>query len=497
MSTMYIHNKSANLETCADHLDQYYMMACQQCQLPICVQCMESLEHKDHDFIDLGVAMRENMTELYEKLHQGLLVKHNLWTIKEKLGSEVDEIQLRMIAKYQALQCLLDEVLKENLEDIKRYRETQTYSIEKKLKDTDQFISDLMKNLKEISENLPAQAMIQLKSCSLRSNLFKSSKIIYPEFIENEPDLTNVSDLFGKLKIPQMTVWESSIELDNKDQPDDGDFDVEDINKPTLTLEGSFNLTSTASHISQFSSNLAWVSDFNGDLYLLDDNGFKLHHLKTLSGGSGCHTVTNDGELIFINPEKVIMKISKDLQKDDLDIYIPPSLSPCCIYSSQLNSDLLIGLLDKNITNQGALLRIFESTEDSVLLHYNENEPLYEYPQYITENKNQDVIICDSSKGALIATDVRGKFCFRYTGYLENSEFDPNGICTDSHGQILVCDLVTNSIQVIDKKGKFLFFLLTSRDGIRKSFCLNLKHDTMWVGTKANSLMVVYNVEYE
>lgn len=253
------------------------------------------------------------------------------------------------------------------------------------------------------------------------------------------------------------------------------------------------------SHVSQLSSIKAWVSDFYGNLYLLDNNGFKLHHLKTLSGGSGCHTVTNDGELIFINPEKVIMKISKDFQEDDLDIYIPPSLSPCCIYSSPFNSDLLIGLLDKNNMNRGALLRIFESTEDSVLLHYNENEPLYEYPQYITENINQDVIICDSSKGALIATDVRGKFCFHYTGYLENSEFDPNGICTNSHGQILVSDQVTNSVQVIDKKGKFLFFLLTSHDGIEKPFCLNLKHDKMWLGTKlnANLLMLVYNVEYE
>lgn len=470
-------------------------MACQQCKLPVCVQCMEHSEHKDHNFTNLGVAMRENIAALYEKLHQGLLVKHNLWTTKEKLGSEVNEIQLRMIAKYQELQHLLDEVLKQNLEDIKIYRETQTYRIGKKLTDTDQFISDLMKNLKEISENLPAQAMLKLKSCSLRANLFESSKIIYPEFIENKADLTNVSDLFGKLNIPQMTVWE----LDNEDEPDDGHSDVEDeiLVIPTVTLEGSFNLTSTASHISQFSSNLAWVSDFNGNLYLLDDNGFKVYHLKTMSGGSGSHTVTNEGELIHINPEKGIMKISEELQEDNLDIYIPPSLSPCCIYSSQLNSDLLIGLLDKNNTNHGALLRFIDSTEDTILLNYNENDPLYEYLQYITENINQDIIVCDSSKGALIATDDKGKFCFRYTGFLENSQFDPNGICTDSHGQILVCDQVTNSIQVIDKKGKFLFFLRTSSDKIEKPFCLNLKYDTMWVGTKANSLMLVYKVEYD
>lgn len=88
-------------------------------------------------------------------------------------------------------------------------------------------------------------------------------------------------------------------------------------------------------------------------------------------------------------------------------------MSPCCIYSSQFNSDLLIGLLDKNNKNQGALLRISGSMEDSTWLQYvNENEPLYEYPQYITENINQDVIVCDSSKGALIARMLGESFVF-------------------------------------------------------------------------------------
>lgn len=44
------------------------------------------------------------------------------------------------------------------------------------------------------------------------------------------------------------------------------------------------------------------------------------------------------------------------------------------------------------------------------------------------------MIVCDFFKGVLIVTDVRGKFRFRYIGYLENLELDLNGISIDSYG---------------------------------------------------------------
>lgn len=61
---------------------------------------MESLEYKDYDFNDFGVLLRVKMVEYNEKFYQGFIVKYNLWVIKEKLGLEVNEIQLRMIEKY-------------------------------------------------------------------------------------------------------------------------------------------------------------------------------------------------------------------------------------------------------------------------------------------------------------------------------------------------------------------------------------------------------------
>lgn len=378
-----------------------------------------------------------------------------------------------------------------------------------------------MKNFKEISESLPAKALIQLKSCSLKKDLFQPSEIDNLKFDENDTKLSDINDLFGNLNIPKITRSESGIELDKIDDSElvDEVSNVEEVKdmelaiievpsgvsnfeytgqqQIKLTLATSFSLSRTASHVSPVSSNRAWVSDFYGDLYLSNDIGYKHYQLKTLSGGSGSHTVTKEGELIFINPDKEIMKISQDFEKENLNIRLPYSMIPSCVYSSHFNADLLIGMWSK-ISGMGTLLRISETTKgESYRLQYDEDELLYEYLQYITENNNQDVIVCDSSKGALVVTDIWGKLRFCFMGHGNNLGFEPNGICTDSHSHILVSDLATNSVHVIDKDGDFLFTLLTSSDGAERPFCLNLKQDTLWVGIQSYPQMLVYNVQYD
>lgn len=516
-----IHNKSPNREACADHPDQYYMMACQQCQLPVCVQCMESSEHKDHDLNDLGASLRKRIAEVYKNIQQGIRSQNQLWLEKKRLALEVKEIQSRMTAKYNALKQLLEEVFQQHLNDIEGFQESQSDIIGKKINDTDQYISLLMKNFKDISESLPAKALIQLKSCSLKKDLFQSSETNNLKFDENDTKLSDINDLFGILNIPKITRSESGIELDKIDDSElvDEVSNVEEVKdmelaiievpsgvsnfeytgqqQIKLTLATSFSLSRTASHVSPVSSNRAWVSDFYGDLYLSDDIGYKHYQLKTLSGGSGSHTVTKEGELIFINPDKEIMKISQDFKKEDLNIRLPYSMIPSCVYSSHFNADLLIGMWSK-ISGMGTWQRISETTmEESYPIQYDEDKLLYEYPQYITENNNQDVIVCDSSKGALVVTDFWGNLRFCYKGHPEKLGFEPNGICTDSWAHILVCDLASNSVQVIDKNGHFLFPLLISSYGFERPFCLNLTQDTLWVGIQSYPLMLVFDVQYD
>lgn len=254
-----IHNKSPNRETCADHPDKYYMMACQQCQLPVCVQCMESSEHKDHDLNDLGASLRKRIAEVYKNIQQGIRSQNQLWLEKKRLALEVKEIQLRMTAKYHALKQLLEEVFQQNLNDIEGFQETQSDIIGKKINDTDQYISLLMKNFKEISESLPAKALIQLKSCSLKKDLFQSSETNNLKFDENDTKLSDINDLFGNLNIPKITRSESGIELDKIDDSELVDEvsnveEVKDMELAIIEVPSGFDKTNI-SNIIQFIEN--------------------------------------------------------------------------------------------------------------------------------------------------------------------------------------------------------------------------------------------------
>lgn len=179
-------------------------MVCQQCQLPVCVLCME--KHKDHNFMNYDDLLREIQVELREKLEKCLTIKHEKWMDMKKIVAEVNEIQSRMISKHQALQLLLTGVLQNNMKHIEKFRKSQIDNIEEKLNDIENYISNLIESLNETYENPPAQALFQLRSHSLKEVLFDKCETVYPTFDENDTDFLEVNHLFGTLRIPRMPV---------------------------------------------------------------------------------------------------------------------------------------------------------------------------------------------------------------------------------------------------------------------------------------------------
>lgn len=194
-----IFNKSSDLETCADHSEQFYTMACQQCQLPVCDQCMDLLKHKGHSFLGIFDFLSEKKTKLYESLKLCYLTKIRLLSRKKQLETEVDKMQFIMNSKYRALQYLLDEYLLQNTKTIEAFLESQTDEIDSKVMDIDRYMSDVNKQMDEISKNRPAQAMIQLQSCSLREDLFQIQRIVYPDIKTKDTDLMDAINLFGNI----------------------------------------------------------------------------------------------------------------------------------------------------------------------------------------------------------------------------------------------------------------------------------------------------------
>ncbi|XP_062597907.1 uncharacterized protein LOC134259327 [Saccostrea cucullata] len=232
-------------------------------------------------------------------------------------------------------------------------------------------------------------------------------------------------------------------------------------------------------HISGVTKDQVWIC--NGKtLILINSEGDILHHLTNVISVWGQHTVDLTGDLIYIDRSDNVIKLSKDNRFKSTLIKKTEQWVPQCIYSSHLNSDLLVGM---SSNNSGIVARFNDIGQlKQTIQHGTTGQELYSHPMYTTENRDGDDIVSDLVP--VVVTDRRGRHRFSYTGPTSGSQILPYGICTDALSHILVCDSNTNSIHMLDRDGHFLSHILTAYEGINGPMDLSFDDKThfLWVG---------------
>nr|XP_034322691.1 uncharacterized protein LOC105323939 [Crassostrea gigas] len=265
-------------------------------------------------------------------------------------------------------------------------------------------------------------------------------------------------------------------------------------------------------HISCVTSDRVWVSGRN-NLMLTDTTGVPLHHVEDSCRGydRGLHTVNSESELIYINRNYNINKLSKDMKTttsfiaktnfkwNPWCVYIKRTdftWIPQCVYWSPSTGDLLVGMYT---FPTGKVTRYNQSGQlTQTIQNDNTGLGLYSVPKYITENNNGDVVVSDSDFisifGTVVVTERGGRHRFSYNGHPSGSGLDPRGICTDPLSHILVCDGRTKTVQMLDMDGQFLSHLLTRPSGRFSPWSLSYDVNThrLWVGSEDNNTVVIY-----
>lgn len=115
---------------------------------------------------------------------------------------------------------------------------------------------------------------------------------------------------------------------------------------------------------------------------------------------------------------------------------------------------------------------------------------------FVTENINGDIVLScfGDDKGYVVINDCKGKRRFSYTRHPSGSELWPRGICTGPLSNILVCDIRSNSVHMMDKNGMFLPHLLIRPPGvfIPHSLSYDMKTHHLWVGSHEKNKVFVY-----
>lgn len=261
----------------------------------------------------------------------------------------------------------------------------------------------------------------------------------------------------------------------------------------SFTVKGVYGCT----HISCLASNMVCIRD-GTNIISTDTLGTALHCLENVCNRSeGIHTVNSESELIFIDENYSINKMSKDMKTITTIIErTNTTLDPWCVYWSPLTGDLLVGMYSNSI---GKVARYNKDGQETQLIqHDSTGLDLYREPCYITENYNGDVVVSNiyhgSLSGCLVVTDHGGRHRFSYKRHPSGSKIKPHGICTDVFKHILMCDERSNSVHILERDGQFLSHLLIRPSGIFKPSGLGYDINThrLFVGSLYSNRICVY-----
>ncbi|XP_062599909.1 uncharacterized protein LOC134261488 [Saccostrea cucullata] len=457
-------------ETCERHPGMFYQKYCHSCKISICSHCVE---HGHYDIQDIRTAYKTNRQEHSEIIHNirsetlynSSCVLAGIKSDIKHCHTEICNNQSKMLIKAQKLRNLKDTVMC----DIKIRRKRLIQSLQQQKKHLSNIVN--FEHRAEQLANRPLKFIMLQKTIHVHKLMDTPSlkKIALVCLIE-EINVENVTDLLAKIQI---------IETGKRQVRNECLLKL--MSTPVLhrcvKLLGKIHVF----HISGVTPDRVWISD--GDNFILiNSEGDILHHVTDVPSVWGQHTVNLTGDLIYIDRDGNIIKLSKDNRTKSTLIKKTESWIPRCIYSSHLNGDLLIGMWSYNtgVITRYNDLRYHKQT----MRKDNKGQELYSDPIYISENRNGDVIVSDIGSGAVVVTESGGRHRFSYTGHPSGSWLSPRGICSDALSHILVCDFITDTIHMLDSDGHFLLQILTRLQGINVQMGLSYddKSHLLWVG---------------
>ncbi|XP_065943770.1 uncharacterized protein [Magallana gigas] len=484
-------------EICERHPSHVYRRYCEQCGLPLCFHCRK---HRNHRQLDVRTAYKTKQQQHRGTIHtirsEALFYRPVLLpgikTDFKTCHTEFSLYQSEILTKAQTLKNIINKV-----------RKDWKYNV---FCDFD-FKHRCLKQMIEMIRHI-----VGLQEYELR--------YVQPAFTFSA--LQFLSSI--KTAIPQIHLTLHTSQLSMTESLNKEDV-MESLSAIQITERGNrrignqcllkltsvpevhqfFTLTGVRAgyHISCVTSDRVWVSDDENNLILTDTKGVSLHRVEDLCGGvifgNGSHTMNSESELIYIDWNCNINKLSKDMKTTTTLIKSTDSTcEPRCVYWSPSTGDLLVGLyMTKYHTQTGMVTRYNKSGTDWQLTPPKQNDNtkwgLYSQPQYITENNNGDVVVSDCNEGVVV-TERGGRHRFSYTGPPSGPVINACGICTDALSHILVCDTYTNTVQMLDRNGQFLSHLLIRPSGtfIPRSLSYDVNTHRLWVGSDDNNTVVIY-----
>eukprot|EP00105_Crassostrea_gigas_P014837 XP_011431647.1 PREDICTED: tripartite motif-containing protein 3-like [Crassostrea gigas] len=465
--------KRGSSTKCPNHSSKICELYCEQCDIPICVQCTSSTQHQGHTFVYIvkflekqRSVLQKDLQELekfiypkYQEIALSIPVqKGTLNTSSQKIASDIskhgEEMHRQIDVIIKKLKSDLDGMDSKYLAALNKHEE----EIKHMLSDITQTIADLKKKLN--SDDVGLVSAYKSRNAEFR-RLPPKLTVTLPRFSPQKIDKQQISALFGSLSELSIKTKEQNYTMDSSSTehstPERSLIDV-----PQIITEINTDFFQYAKHVSCLNDEDIWIHGNDNILRLYNLQRGLLKSVKTKSWNCAMDlAVTRTGDLVYTDKANRTVNIVKNKEIQTvitLQGWIPGGV---CRTSS---GDILVAMYMDNWKTPSKVVRYSDFTEKQSIQYNDNGQALYSlghYTKYISENRNLDICVSDWGARAVVVVNQAGEFRFMYTGLPSSSKesFDPYGITTDSQSRILIADFNNHGIHIIDKDGQFLQFI--------------------------------------
>ncbi|KAK3097355.1 hypothetical protein FSP39_008972 [Pinctada imbricata] len=260
-------------------------------------------------------------------------------------------------------------------------------------------------------------------------------------------------------------------------------------------IESSFKTSLPVATILPVNPMEAWTAPIGSQtLTLFNDNGEEIRTAAFPAKVQGFSVLENK-DIIFSNYEgRSIHLLTRGGKVSKLVSTSP--FSPNGIQVITESQQFIVCLIG---TNGGKIVRYSKNGTSRLKTIMNDKTtglPLFKFPRRVTRNDNGDLGVVDLSLHSLIVVDDDGCTRWIYKGSEESRRngvtFDPWDVCVDRDQNYLVSNTGNHSVDLLDKNGKFLRYILTTEHGIK--FPLGLSFDsrgTLWLGQATGTVTLL------
>lgn len=480
---------------CLKHPTKQFELYCKQCDVPMCVHCASSREHRGHKIINifenypnkrevLQKDLQEFENYIYPKYEDTATdIKNHIADLKRNTQKLVNSLHLQG----EDLHREIDIIVKKQTSYVDKMESKYLANLKKQENEIINSISEIefiIDHLKKILESNDVHSAFEYKS---RNDEFRRLPPISKEFLPS----------FSPYKINTEQLTKQFGSLTSVDEMNPIEFPTAESNSSNRSLMDVPQIISTVNtgnlqikSVSCLWDEKIWTCSDDKFMKLYD---LKKNFVKTIETKSGKTpwdiAVTKNGHLVYTDPnDRSINIVNNTIVEEIIRLQEWKPLN-ICVSSS---GDFLVVLLSDK--KKSKVVRYSGSTEKQVIQFNEEGKSLFSHgynTMFISENKNLDICVADCLASAVVVVNKIGYFRFKYIGLPFIRPFNPIGIATDSHSCILIADRFSRCIHILDKDGLFLNCICNCLLSSPYSLCVDTKDNLFVVDNYAGKVKKV------